>query len=35
MIDTASRLQQRGYRVTHVLWVQGEIDYVRGTNEKA
>lgn len=34
MIDTASRLQQRGYRVTHVLWVQGEIDYVRGTNEK-
>jgi Carbohydrate esterase, sialic acid-specific acetylesterase len=34
MIDTASQLQRRGYRVTHVLWVQGEIDYVKGTNEK-
>lgn len=34
MTDTASQLQQRGYLVTHVIWVQGEIDYVRGTNEK-
>jgi hypothetical protein len=34
MIDTVSQLQQRGYVVTHVLWVQGEIDYVKGTNEK-
>jgi hypothetical protein len=34
MTDTASQLQQRGYVVTHVLWVQGEIDYVKGTNEK-
>jgi hypothetical protein len=34
MTDTASQLQQRGYLVTHVLWVQGEIDYVKGTNEK-
>ncbi len=34
MIDTANKLQQRGYRVTHVLWVQGEIDYVKGTDEK-
>src|SRR5215212_3248123 len=35
MIETASQLQRRGFRVTHVLWVQGEIDYVKGTNEKA
>ncbi len=34
MTDTASQLQQRGYRATHVLWVQGEKDYVNGTNEK-
>jgi hypothetical protein len=34
MIDTVSQLQRRDYRVTHVLWVQGEIDYVKGTNEK-
>src|SRR4051794_29703546 len=34
MIDTASQLQRRGYRVTHVLWVQGEKDYRLGTNEK-
>jgi hypothetical protein len=34
MIDTASQLQQRGYLVTHVLWVQGEIDYTKGTSEK-
>jgi hypothetical protein len=32
-IDTANQLQRRGYRVTHVLWVQGEIDYVMGTSE--
>jgi hypothetical protein len=34
MTDTAGQLQQRGYLVTHVLWVQGEVDYVKGTNEK-
>src|SRR3982751_1954702 len=34
MMETVSQLQRRGYRVTHVLWVQGEIDYVKGTNEK-
>ncbi len=34
MTGTASELRQKGYLVTHVLWVQGEIDYVKGTNEK-
>jgi Carbohydrate esterase, sialic acid-specific acetylesterase len=34
MIETASELQRAGYGVTHVLWVQGEIDYVKGTTEK-
>jgi carbohydrate esterase-like sialic acid-specific acetylesterase len=34
MIDTTSQLQRQGYRVTHVLWVQGEKDYVKGTNER-
>ena len=34
MIDTVNQLQQSGYRVTHVLWVQGESDYVKGTNER-
>src|SRR3954454_1032473 len=34
MIEAASQLQRGGFRVTHVLWVQGEIDYVKGTNEK-
>ncbi|WP_404517163.1 sialate O-acetylesterase [Bradyrhizobium ottawaense] len=34
MTETATQLQQLGYIVTHVLWVQGEIDYVKGTNEK-
>jgi hypothetical protein len=34
MIETAGMLQRGGFRVTHVLWVQGEIDYVKGTNEK-
>jgi Carbohydrate esterase, sialic acid-specific acetylesterase len=33
MIDTVSQLRRRGYRVTHVLWVQGEVDYVKRTNE--
>ena len=33
MVDTVCKLKQSGYRVTHVLWVQGEIDYVKGTNE--
>jgi Carbohydrate esterase, sialic acid-specific acetylesterase len=34
MIETADQLQRSGYRATHVLWVQGEIDYTKGTNEK-
>lgn len=34
MINTVDQLQQRGYPLTHILWVQGEIDYVKGTNEK-
>jgi hypothetical protein len=34
MIETAGRLQRSGYRATHVIWVQGEIDYVKGTNER-
>jgi hypothetical protein len=34
MVETANELQQSGYRVTHVLWVQGEKDYVKGTSEK-
>nr|WP_183231585.1 sialate O-acetylesterase [Bradyrhizobium sp. SBR1B] len=34
MIDTAGQLRERDYAVTHVLWVQGEIDYVKRTNEK-
>jgi hypothetical protein len=33
MASTVGRLQEKGYRVTHVLWVQGEMDYVKGTNE--
>ena len=34
MTDTATQLQRSGYQVTHVLWVQGEINYVIGTSEK-
>jgi hypothetical protein len=34
MIDTVNQLEQSGFQVTHVLWVQGEIDYVKGTSEK-
>lgn len=34
MIETANELQKGGYRVTHVLWVQGEKDYAKGTSEK-
>jgi hypothetical protein len=33
MTDTAVALTRSGYSVTHVLWVQGEIDYVRATRE--
>lgn len=35
MIDTTNELQHQGYRVTHVLWHQGEMDYVAGTTEKS
>jgi carbohydrate esterase-like sialic acid-specific acetylesterase len=34
VLETVSQVQRRGFRVTHVLWVQGEIDYVKGTKEK-
>lgn len=33
LINTAVQLQQYNYHVTHTLWHQGEIDYVRGTTE--
>jgi hypothetical protein len=33
MIEAIDQLLSRGYLITHVLWVQGEIDYVRGTGE--
>lgn len=32
LVETARQLQDVGYRVTDVLWTQGEIDYVRGTS---
>jgi hypothetical protein len=32
---TITQLQQSGYRITYVLWRQGEIDYVLNTNEEA
>src|SRR3954449_10464616 len=30
----AEKIALTDYAVTHILWVQGEIDYVRRTNEK-
>ncbi len=33
MINTAIQLQQYNFHVTHILWDQGEIDYVIGTSE--
>jgi hypothetical protein len=33
MTGTTDALRRSGYSVTHVLWVQGEIDYVKNTSE--
>jgi Carbohydrate esterase, sialic acid-specific acetylesterase len=35
MVETARQLERQGYRVTDVLWDQGEVDYVKGTSEAA
>ncbi|MBS3647819.1 hypothetical protein KEU06_04140 [Pseudaminobacter sp. 19-2017] len=35
LVETARQLQDVGYRVTDVLWVQGESDYVKGTSTEA
>ena len=31
LVDTVKQLQDSGYRITNVLWVQGEKDLVIGT----
>lgn len=35
LVETARQLQDVGYRVTDVLWTQGEIDYVKGTSAES
>ncbi|PDS99882.1 hypothetical protein CO659_03875 [Rhizobium sp. S9] len=35
LIDTMKQLQDSGYRITSVLWVQGEADLVHGTTSEA
>ncbi|KKZ87167.1 hypothetical protein B5K05_07725 [Rhizobium phaseoli] len=35
LIDTLKKLQDSGYKVTSVLWVQGEADFVLGTPAEA
>ncbi|RWY65568.1 hypothetical protein EHI46_30010 [Rhizobium leguminosarum] len=35
LVDTVKQLQGSGYRITNVLWVQGEADLVMGTTAKA
>lgn len=35
LIETAKQLREAGYRVTDVLWDQGELDYVMGTSTDA
>ncbi|ARM87401.1 SGNH family esterase protein [Rhizobium sp. CIAT894] len=35
LIDTIKQLQDSGYRITSVLWVQGEADLVLGTTAQA
>ncbi|MBB2820003.1 UNVERIFIED_ORG: hypothetical protein GGD59_003266 [Rhizobium esperanzae] len=35
LVDTLKKLQDIGYRVTSVLWVQGEADFVLGTTAEA
>lgn len=33
MQETVTGLQKTGYRITHTIWHQGEVDYVVGTSE--
>ncbi|PDS76035.1 sialate O-acetylesterase [Rhizobium sp. L43] len=35
LVDTVKQLQESGYRITGVLWVQGEADLVLGTTAQA
>ncbi|MBB4238663.1 sialate O-acetylesterase [Rhizobium esperanzae] len=35
LVDTLKKLQDSGYRITSVLWVQGEADLVLGTTAQA
>lgn len=35
LVDTVKQLQDSGYRITNVLWVQGEADLVMGTTAEA
>jgi hypothetical protein len=35
LVDTLSKIKADGYAITHVLWDQGELDYVLGTSEDA
>jgi hypothetical protein len=35
LVDTISKIKADGYAITHVLWDQGETDYVVGTSEEA
>ena len=35
LVDTVKQLQDSGYRITSVLWVQGEADLVLGTTSEA
>ncbi|PDV85054.1 hypothetical protein CO652_28315, partial [Rhizobium sp. H4] len=35
LVDTMKQLQDSGYRITSVLWVQGEADLVLGTTAEA
>ncbi|TBY74491.1 sialate O-acetylesterase [Rhizobium leguminosarum] len=35
LVDTVKQLQDSGYRITNVLWVQGEADLVIGTTAEA
>lgn len=35
LVEVAKQLELAPYQVTNVLWVQGEMDYVKGTSEDA
>jgi hypothetical protein len=35
LVETVSKIKADGYAITHVLWNQGELDYVLGTSEDA